>query len=120
MIRIFLEVRDPERRARLIRLLRSDGDIRLVGAEDEADLLVRETRQRIASFPAISTEELTGREIEILRLVATGLDNRAIGEELGVSRSTVKHHLESIYAKLDVHGRTEAVRVGLKRGLVPL
>jgi len=56
----------------------------------------------------------------VLRLVTVGLDNRAIGQQLGITRSTVKHHLEAVYAKLNVHGRAEAVREGLRRGLIPL
>jgi DNA-binding CsgD family transcriptional regulator len=43
-----------------------------------------------------------------------------IGRQLGITRSTVKHHLEAIFAKLGAHGRTEAVREGMRRGLVPL
>jgi DNA-binding NarL/FixJ family response regulator len=56
----------------------------------------------------------------VLALAAEGLDNRMIGGRLGVSRSTVKHHLEAIFAKLGVHGRMEAVREGMRRGMVPL
>jgi DNA-binding CsgD family transcriptional regulator len=43
-----------------------------------------------------------------------------IGRQLAITRATVKHHLEAIYAKLDVHGRMEAVREGMRKGLVPL
>jgi DNA-binding CsgD family transcriptional regulator len=43
-----------------------------------------------------------------------------VGRQLGITRSTVKHHLEAIFAKLGVHGRTEAVREGMRRGMVPL
>jgi DNA-binding NarL/FixJ family response regulator len=56
----------------------------------------------------------------VLRLAAEGLDNGVIGRRLGISRSTVKHHLEAVYAKLGVHGRMEAVREGVRRGMVPL
>jgi DNA-binding NarL/FixJ family response regulator len=58
--------------------------------------------------------------MEVLALAADGLDNRVIGQQLGITRSTVKHHLEAIFAKLGVDGRTEAVREGLRRGMVPL
>ena len=54
-------------------------------------------------------EPLTEREIEILRLVAAGLPNRAIAEHIVVSAGTVKVHLHNIHNKLNVHNRTEAV-----------
>ncbi|MEO8199397.1 MAG: LuxR C-terminal-related transcriptional regulator [Gemmatimonadota bacterium] len=119
MIRIWVGVRDTERRALLIRMLRSDESVRLVGEEAEADILIRENQAETVSA-LVASGDLTAREVEVLQLVANGLDNRAIGDDLGITRSTVKHHLEAIYAKLDVHGRTEAVREGMRRGLVPL
>ena len=120
MMRVWLEVRNAERRAALIRMLRTDPSVRLVGAEDEADLVIRETQAEAVSLPITVGDELTPRELEVLILVANGLDNRTIGDQLGITRSTVKHHLEAIYAKLDVHGRTEAVRESMRRGIVPL
>ena len=120
MIRIWLDVRDAERRASLVRALRTDPAVRLVSGEQEADIVVRDNRAEPMYLPAPVTGELTARELEVLLLVANGLDNRAIAADLRISRSTVKHHLEAIYSKLDVHGRTEAVRDGMKKGLVPL
>ncbi len=61
---------------------------------------------------------LTPRETEILQVIAKGLSNRAAGETLGVSRSTVRTHLEHIYAKLDVSNRTEAVTEAIRRGII--
>ena len=119
-MRIYLEIHDPDRRSTLVRALRSDPSVRLVSSESEADIVVRDIHPRPLYLPGPLSEELTARELEILKLVADGLDNRAIAAELGISRSTVKHHLEAIYLKLEVHGRTEAAREGLKRGLVPL
>lgn len=120
MIRIYISVRDPDRRSTLVRLLRSDASVRLVSGEPEADVVVRDTAPEPLYLPTAAGAELTAREVDVLGLVANGLDNRAIGAQLGISRSTVKHHLEAIYAKLDVHGRTEAVREGMRKGLVPL
>jgi DNA-binding NarL/FixJ family response regulator len=120
MIRVWLAVRDPERRAALTRALRNDPSVRLVGSEAEADIVCRDAQPEKLALPAVATDELTPRELEVLQLVANGLDNRVIGIQLGITRSTVKHHLEAIYAKLDVHGRTEAVREGMRRGIVPL
>jgi DNA-binding NarL/FixJ family response regulator len=119
-VRVFVAVRDPDRRSTIVRILRSDASVRLVSGEPEADVVVRDTAPEALYLPAAASDELTARELEVLGLVANGLDNRAIGGQLGISRSTVKHHLEAIYAKLDVHGRTEAVREGMRKGLVPL
>ncbi len=52
---------------------------------------------------------LTDRQVELLRLVARGATNRQVARDLGVSEGTVRKHLENIYARLDVHSRTEAL-----------
>lgn len=65
-------------------------------------------------------EHLTRRERHVLELVAEGRSNRAIGEALGISEHTVKFHLASIYGKLGASTRTEAVRRGLRRGLITI
>jgi LuxR family maltose regulon positive regulatory protein len=54
-------------------------------------------------------EPLSGREIEVLRLVASGLSDRAIAEHLILATGTVKKHLNNIYSKLGVHTRTQAL-----------
>ena len=54
-------------------------------------------------------EPITGRELEVLRLLAAGASNRQIAEELVLVTGTVKAHLLNIYRKLDVHNRTQAV-----------
>jgi two-component system, NarL family, response regulator DevR len=64
--------------------------------------------------PKLST--LTSREREVLRLVAVGLDNEAIGEQLYLSEHTVRTHVGKILRKLGVHSRAEAARVSLKAG----
>ena len=63
---------------------------------------------------------LTDRELDVLRALAEGLGNKQIGARLGISPSTVKYHLQSIFGKLDVRTRSEAVSYGLRRGVVPL
>jgi DNA-binding NarL/FixJ family response regulator len=63
---------------------------------------------------------LTEREREILRLLGEGLGNRDMAEALGVSDHTVKFHLHSIFQKLGVRSRTEAVSVAVRRGLLML
>jgi DNA-binding NarL/FixJ family response regulator len=65
-------------------------------------------------------EPLTPRELQVLELVADGLPNKAIAVRLGVSDETVKFHLGSVFGKLGASNRTDAVRLALRRGLVPL
>jgi DNA-binding NarL/FixJ family response regulator len=66
------------------------------------------------------TEPLTERESEVLQYLARGLANKQIAATLGISEHTVKFHVSSIYAKLGATNRTEAVRTGVKQGLVLL
>jgi len=63
---------------------------------------------------------LTPREQATLELVGEGLSNKVIARRLGISAHTVKYHLESVFAKLAVRSRTQAVAQGLRRGLVVL
>ncbi len=63
---------------------------------------------------------LTDRESEVLDLLATGIANKQIALALGVSEHTVKFHVSSIYSKLNVNNRTEAVREGLRSGWITL
>jgi DNA-binding NarL/FixJ family response regulator len=65
-------------------------------------------------------EELTGRERDVLALVADGCPNRDIAMRLGISEHTVKFHLASIFGKLGVSTRTQAVRRALDRGLIEI
>ena len=65
-------------------------------------------------------EPLTRREIEVLQLLAEGLSNKSIGERLGISDQTVKFHVASISSKLGAANRTDAVRLGLRRGLISI
>jgi len=65
-------------------------------------------------------EPLTARELEVLQLLAQGMANKQISLALGISEHTVKFHVSSIYSRLGVTNRTEAVRVGFQRGLISL
>ena len=68
----------------------------------------------------VSGETLSAREVEVLRRMAAGKSNKEIGAELFISEGTVKTHVKSIFAKLDVVSRTEAVATATRRGLIQL
>ncbi|MDP9277992.1 MAG: LuxR C-terminal-related transcriptional regulator, partial [Gemmatimonadota bacterium] len=63
---------------------------------------------------------LSNREREILALLADGLANKQIAARLGISKNTVKTHLELLFDKLGVSSRAEAVATGVRRGLLLL
>jgi len=63
-------------------------------------------------------QDLTQREIELLRLMANGMSNKVIAETLCVSENTVKYHLKHIMQKLEVQNRTEAVAHAIRMGLL--
>jgi DNA-binding NarL/FixJ family response regulator len=78
-------------------------------------------RQAVSGRPegaADQIESLTGRELDVLRLAARGMTNRAIGRELDISHRTVQGHLANTYGKLAVNSRTEAVTEALRRGWI--
>ncbi|MER7702234.1 response regulator transcription factor [Kitasatospora sp. NPDC097605] len=68
--------------------------------------------------PAVATGELTPREVEVWRLMATGLDNAGIARAMDISQSTVKNHITSLFGKLDVRDRAQAVIAAYESGLV--
>jgi DNA-binding NarL/FixJ family response regulator len=65
-------------------------------------------------------EHLTAREVEVLRLVALGQGNKEVAAQLNVSEHAVKFHISSVLAKLGARSRTEAVTIGILRGLVAI
>ena len=72
----------------------------------------------INAAPAAEGRQLTGRESEVLRLLARGLSNRAIGKQLYISETTAKFHVCNIMRKLEVTRRAEAVYVASKDGVI--
>ena len=68
----------------------------------------------------ISAEKLTPRELQVLAMMADGLANKEIAVALNISGNTVKFHVAQVLAKLRVASRTEAVRVGIRRGHVAI
>jgi DNA-binding NarL/FixJ family response regulator len=94
-----------------------------------AGLIVLHPAELDAMFPAAErasrpladlTEPLTPRESEVLQMLASGLANKEIAARLAISEHTVKFHVASILGKLGAGSRTEAVSLGIRRGIVLL
>jgi DNA-binding NarL/FixJ family response regulator len=71
-----------------------------------------------ASGAGVPAEPLSGRELDVLRLVARGFTNKAIAAQLGISDRTVQGHLANVFGKLNAQSRTDAVMIGLRLGLI--
>jgi NarL family two-component system response regulator YdfI len=74
----------------------------------------------LSAQPAPALDDLTPREIEVLRMLAEGLGNREMAARLGISDHTVKFHISSILDKLGAATRTEAVTMGIRMGIILL
>ena len=70
--------------------------------------------------PEDMIEDLTARESEVLRLVSMGLGNKEIAVRLAISEHTAKFHISSILSKLHAGSRTQAVSLGIRKGLIPI
>ena len=139
-LRVFIDVADPWSRRVLREALGARADVRFVRAATDADVRVGDnaftddmTRVHATETPALSAPArpddvgfvphagvLTDRERDVLQALAEGMSNRAIGERFGIATSTVKYHLASVFEKLGVHRRAEAVAMGVRRGDVLL
>lgn len=67
---------------------------------------------------ALMADQLTYRELDVLRLLADGMQGEAIARKLGISRNTVRTHVQSILTKLQVHSRLEAATFAVRHGIV--
>jgi ATP/maltotriose-dependent transcriptional regulator MalT len=118
--------------AALRRLIAENPNIELVDRIDQADAVLslppayapgderglrRDKPAREYNEPV---EALTSRELDVLTLVADGRSNRDIASVLAISDHTVKFHLASIFGKLGVSTRTEAVQRGLRLGVIEI
>jgi len=117
--------------AQVIRALRAGARAYILKGHVHRELLetirvVHAGRKRIP--PDIATElaehvtedELSSREIEVLRLIAAGNSNKAIADRLCIGETTVKSHVTNILSKLRANDRAHAVTIGLKRGIIAL
>lgn len=68
----------------------------------------------------MAADELTARELQVLRMIADGSGNKDIAVALGISEHTVKFHVAQILSKLNAATRTEAVSLGIRRGLIAI
>ena len=96
---------------------------------DELVAVIRKVHAGRKHLPAVLAENLavyiggdplTEREIEVLRRIAEGDRNRDIGEYLGIAEDTVKVHVKRIMDKLGAKDRTQAVAIGIRRGVITL
>jgi DNA-binding CsgD family transcriptional regulator len=109
--RITVRARDPVLRSLIVERLAGLGDI----AED-GDAAAAGGEALVVAAAADAT--LTPRETEVLGLLAEGMANKEIAARLSFSTHTAKFHVESLLRKLDAVNRAEAVREGIRRGLI--
>lgn len=105
----------PKVTGKLINQLR-----RMTYLEDNKVAVDGEVQEAGVKYIHSPNSPLTRREAEVLRLMAEGKSNKAIGEFLFISEKTVKNHVSSILQKLEVDDRTQAVIVAIKNGWVTL
>jgi len=117
--------------AQVLRALRAGARAYILKGHVHRELLetirtVHAGRKRIP--PDIATElaehatedELSPREIEVLRLIASGNSNKEIADQLSIGETTVKSHVTNILSKLSANDRAHAVTIGLRRGIIAL
>jgi DNA-binding NarL/FixJ family response regulator len=74
--------------------------------------------RRAAERDELPAPVLTARELEVLRLVARGMSNKDVADQLFISENTVKNHVRNILEKLHLHSRMEAVMYAVRKGLL--
>ena len=82
-------------------------------------ILKRISERGAETITATPAEALTERELEVLKLLATGKTNKEIGAQLNIAENTVKNHLKNILAKLHLENRVQAAAMAVRQGLVP-
>ncbi len=124
LIRRFLDA--GPRVASLVKELASDprrsggGDFSRFFAAEVADASATASARPVGKVPVVDelVDQLSAREVEVLRLLDQGMSYTEIGSELFVSRNTVKSHVQHIYTKLGTSGRVPAVEMGRRLGLI--
>ena len=100
--------------------VRAVGEGLWVGAPGLVGEMIRFSGRRESLGEESLAEQLTAREKEVIQLMAQGLANKQIALSLGISEHTVKFHLSSLYSKLGISSRTEAIKRGIELGLISL
>ena len=100
-------------------IIRAVRDVNAGNSALDASIVEKMMAQVSSENQALSVEKLTGRELEVLGLVAKGYTNKAIGVQLGISDRTVQGHLAHVFNKLQVSSRTEAVMQAVSLGWLP-
>ena len=109
-----------------LRVIEGEGGGPWDGDVEEAVGIVRDFLQavspvgRVTPAPELGSVPLTPRQIEVLRLVTTGMGNQAIADELVISRNTVIRHVNNIFNKIGASNRVEATAYAIRHGLVGL
>lgn len=116
-VRVFVSGRASDELDALRRRLSVDSNFELVDRAELAEAVISLPPARQAES---LIEALTAREHDVLALVADGLGNRDIAHALSISEHTVKFHLASIFGKLGVSTRTEAVHRGVRLGVIQI
>lgn len=129
---------DPAARIIVLTMFEGDEDMRRAVEAGAAGYLLKDTladnllhairtvHQGGKVFPARAPlighkgHVLTRREEEVIRMLGKGMKNRDIAASLGISDETIQAHMRSIFAKLEVHDRTTALAVALRRGIIHL
>jgi ATP/maltotriose-dependent transcriptional regulator MalT len=129
-LRVFLSGRASDALDALRRRLAADQNLEIVDRAELADAVIslpfrlslsgRSSKGSDEGGREPLIESLTAREHDVLALVADGLSNREVAHELAISEHTVKFHLASIFGKLGVSTRTEAVQRGVRLGVIEI
>ena len=104
---------DPETMLRAIRAV-AHGESLL------GPTIAQKVVRQFSAVPKAQTplyDDLTPRELEVLKLIAEGLANREIAEELTISEKTVKNHINNIFSKLHINDRSQAILYAIRKGL---
>jgi DNA-binding CsgD family transcriptional regulator len=118
--RIIVRARDHRLRSLIIERLSAEGDLEV--REDDSDPAEDPRAEDADALVDVMEERpsLTRRETEVLELMADGLANKEIASRLGFSLHTAKFHVESLLRKLAASNRAEAVREGIRLGVIDL
>lgn len=122
-LRVVVLVAEPERAGRVRSALAlHPGLVVLTDPTEAADIVVSdaEPEARPRTTQAVGTRKLTPREHEVLELLAAGASNKMIARRLGISVATAKFHVAALLGKLGARGRSDAVAIGVRRGLLML